>query len=66
MIGPKLDLSWPIFATPFSNIWGMERKRRVWPVGAVSKTTTENLSSLTRLKKQAIYIYNLSTECSYM
>ena len=27
----------------------MDRNRRVWPVGAVSNTTTENLSSFTKL-----------------
>ena len=30
----------------------MERNLRVWPVGAVSNTTTENCSSFTRLRER--------------
>ncbi len=47
--GPKLDFIWPIFPKPFSKSVGMERNLKVWPVGAVSNTTTENWSSLTNL-----------------
>jgi hypothetical protein len=37
------------FPRPFTKRLGIDRKRRVWPVGAVSNTTTENLSSFTKL-----------------
>lgn len=38
------------FPNPFSTTWGNERRRKVCPVGAVSKTTTEKFIALTSLK----------------
>ena len=47
---PNCDLRCVNFAMPFSKRLGMERNLRVCPVGAVSNTTTEKLSSFTRLR----------------
>ena len=48
-IGPNWDRSWSNLPSPFSKRVGMDRNLRVWPVGAVSNTTTEKWSSFTRL-----------------
>ena len=47
---PNCDLRCVNFAMPFSKRLGMERNLRVCPVGAVSNTTTEKLSSFTSLR----------------
>ena len=49
---PKCDLICETLPRPFTKRLGIERKRRVWPVGAVSNTTTENLSSFTKLCRE--------------
>lgn len=38
------------FPNPFSITWGKLNNLRVWPVGAVSKTTTEKSILFTNLK----------------
>ena len=47
---PNCPLSFPSFSMPLTNKLGIERNRRVWPVGAVSKMTTEKSISLTSLR----------------
>jgi hypothetical protein len=49
-IGPNLPLRELNFFRAFSKTEGKDRKRRVCPVGAVSKTITENCIDLTCLE----------------
>ena len=75
MIPPNCDLTCVTFPSPFTNRPGMDRKRRVWPVGAVSNTTTENLSSFTRLgvthirkstvRKEVVFVFVCLFVCGY-
>jgi hypothetical protein len=48
-MGPMRPLSVDSFPSAFSSTLGKERKRRVWPVGAVSKTIAEYSMDLTCL-----------------
>ena len=50
-IGLMWFLSWSSLVSPFSTTLGKDSSRRVWPVGAVSKITTEKFIFLTSLKK---------------
>src|ERR1700712_4538179 len=52
-MGPNCVDSWETFAKAFSRTEGNWRKRRVCPVGAVSKTIVSYLSSLTCLRTSA-------------
>ena len=46
---PNCPLNLPSFSMPLTNKLGMERKRSVCPVGAVSNMTTEKSISFTKL-----------------
>ena len=48
-MGPIRPLNVDSFPSAFSSTLGKERKRRVWPVGAVSKTIAEYSMDLTCL-----------------
>ena len=59
IIGPMRPLSVESFPSAFSSTLGKERKRRVWPVGAVSNTIAEYSMDLTCLHTRTVRFVQL-------